>query len=419
MAGDGAAAPPWVRKDIGEEHDEDHMATTRFDFSGSAGSILSGRLEVPTTTPRGWAIFAHCLTCGKESHAAVRISRSLASAGIGVLRFDFAGVGKSEGEFGTGIADSVEDLLAAVSAMTAAGMPPRMMVGHSFGGAAVLAAASRAPGVEALVAIATPANAERLIAEFEPAALDRLAAGGAAGFRDDGRDFLVSERLIADLRERAPVVSVRSLGRPLLLLQSPDDQLVAPDNATEIFAAAQQPKSIVALDGADHLLNRAEDGEYTAAIIAAWSQRYLPPLVDDLVRPEDAVGVVATETRQGRFQLAMQSGSHRFLADEPVEVGGLDSGLSPYDFVSAGLAACTTMTMRLYAERKKWPLVRAKTSVEHIKQGGETPRDTFVRTISLEGDLDEEQRARILAIANRCPVDLTLVRGSEVETKLL
>lgn len=395
------------------------MSTIRFDFPGAGAAILSGRLEVPASTPRGWAIFAHCLTCGKESHAAVRISRALAAAGIGVLRFDFAGVGQSEArEGGLGIASSVADLSAAIAAMTDAGMAPALLVGHSFGAAAVLAAAADAPTVEAVVAIAAPLGADRILRAIGAGNAAPDDTGGVQSVRISGRDFLLSATFADELDACPPLSSAAKLGRPLLLLHSPADAVAGFEDALAFYAAAAQPKSLVALDGADHLLTRQQDGDFAANIISAWAQRYLPILRADLVRPEQALGVVAAETGHGLYQLAMQSGAHRFLADEPLEVGGLDTGLSPYDFVSAGLAACTTMTMRLYAQRKNFPLERARTAVEHSKQPGDPARDLFTRTIWLEGGLDAEQRAKLLAIANRCPVDLTLVRGSDVETML-
>ena len=391
------------------------MTTIAFDFAAGGGR-LSGRLELPAATPRGWAVFAHCLTCGKESHAAVRISRSLAAAGVGVLRFDFAGVGKSAARPGSsGIAGEVEDIHSAIAAMRDAGMEPRLLVGHSFGAAAALAAAVDAPGIAATAVIAPPADLGALLQTIGP---DRVPGASAAQFSLDGREFVITDKLVGSLATHSPERAAAALGRPLLILQPLGDTVIGKGDAEAIYAAATQPKSLVALDGAGHLLTDRADADYAAAIISAWSSRYLARVKSDLVRPEEGLGVTAIETGHGQYQLAMQSGSHSFLADEPVAVGGLDTGLSPYDFVSAGLAACTTMTMRLYATRKQLPLDRAKTHVEHRKVEGEPKRDVFVRTITLEGALDAEQRSRILGIANRCPVDLTLVRGSDVETIL-
>jgi uncharacterized OsmC-like protein len=228
----------------------------------------------------------------------------------------------------------------------------------------------------------------------------------------------VGKRFIDDVRQQDLEACIAGLRRPLLILHAPRDATVGIENASRIFAAAKHPKSFVSLDDADHLLTRRADADYAATIISAWASHYLPQLMADLPQVEEAQGVIAEETGKGAFQLAMRSGRHRFLADEPESVGGMGSGLSPYELVSAGLAACTTMTMRMYAERKGYPLKRARTMVAHSKRADEMPADLFTRTITLEGPLDEEQRKKIIAIADRCPVDLTLVRGSDIETGL-
>ncbi|EOU6465753.1 MULTISPECIES: OsmC family protein, partial [Enterobacter cloacae complex] len=186
-----------------------------------------------------------------------------------------------------------------------------------------------------------------------------------------------------------------------------------------IFVASRHPKSFISLDNADHLLTDVADANYAAAMVAVWASRFLPPLSADLPQVEVAEGVVSTETLAGTFQLKVRSGEHTLFADEPASVGGLGTGLSPYELVSAGLAACTVMTMRLYANRKGFPLERASTTVQHEKVPDMMPPDRFTRTIVLDGPLSDDQRARILAIADRCPVDLSLIRGSDVQTELL
>lgn len=389
-----------------------------FDFTGRRGHRLSGIIERPTTTPRGWAIFAHCFTCGKDSLAAVRIARALARAGIGVLRFDFAGLGTSEGAFGdTSFADDADDLIAAGAAMTAAGMEPHLLLGHSFGGAASLAAAGEMPGIKAIATIAAPAEVSHILRLVDPESLARIETEGHANVLLAGRPFTLGRKFVDDARQQNLPQRVAALHRPLLILHAPRDELVGIDNASALFGAAKHPKSFVSLDDADHLLSRPGDAEFAAAVIAAWAPRYLPQLKDDLDAP-DGGGVLAEETGGGRFQLAMRSGVHSFFADEPVSQGGLDTGLAPYELVSAGLAACTTMTMRLYAERKGYNLAKARTIVTHDKRSDQKPDDIFTRTIELEGELSDEEREKILAIAERCPVDLTLVRGSEVVTRL-
>lgn len=395
------------------------MANRSFDFEGPRGYVLSGRIEQPETTPRGWAILAHCFTCGKESLAAVRLTRALALSGIGVLRFDFAGLGRSGGEFADGsFAADVGDLIAAGEAMAEAGIAPALLVGHSLGGAAVLAAAGEMPAIKAVATIAAPADVSHVLHQLHPASLEQIEANGEAEVLLAGRPFVIRKNFVDDARQHDLESRISQLHRPLLIMHAPRDTTVGIENASRIFAAAKHPKNFISLDGADHLLSRRADADFAAAMIAAWAARYLPAIVDDLPQVEEAVGVVAVETGRGSFQLAMRSGAHRFVADEPESVGGLGSGLSPYEFVAAGLAACTTMTMRMYALRKGLPLERARTVVLHSKRSDTTPVDLFTRTITLDGPLDQEQREKLLAIADRCPVDLTLVRGSDIQTSL-
>lgn len=395
------------------------MANRMFGFDGSAGHRLSGRLEAPETTPRGWALFAHCFTCGKDSLAASRVARALSRTGIGVLRFDFAGIGKSAEALGdTGFAADVDDLVAAAEAMAAAGMPPSMLVGHSLGGAAALSAATKLPGIRAVATIAAPADVAHVLTQFDPAELDRVTRYGEAEVQISGRPFLVKRSFIEEIGTHNIEEHAAQLHRPLLVMHAPRDEVVGIEHASRIFLAAKHPKSFVSLDTADHLLTNPDDANYVAQLIGAWVTRYLPPLVQDTPQLEATTGVTATETGSGTLQVKIKSGGHEIIADEPVSVGGLGSGLSPYELVSAGLAACTVMTMRLYANRKGMPLERASVTVDHSKVAGMTPADRFTRTIAFDGPLDASQRTSLLAIAERCPVDLTLVRGSDVQTRL-
>ncbi len=395
------------------------MVGTRFTFAGGAGFELAGHLEAPEGTPRGWAIFAHCFTCGKDSRAAVHIARAISRAGIGVLRFDFAGAGiASSAEEAVNFASDVDDLRAAAEAMAASGMPPALLVGHSLGGTAAIVAAAELPDVAAVVTIGAPADLQHILRIFRPCDLEAIASDGEASVEIAGRPFLI-RRTFLETVERVDIEkSIAALRRPVLVMHSPVDQVVGIEHASRIFVASRHPKSFVSLDTADHLLTNVEDANYASAMVAAWASRFLPPLAVDLPQVEVANGVVASETLAGKFQLTVRSGKHTLFADEPESVGGLGSGLSPYELVSAGLAACTVMTMRLYANRKGFPLERATTTVRHEKVADMMPPDRFTRTIVLEGPLSDDQRARILEIADRCPVDLTLVRGSDVQTEL-
>lgn len=396
------------------------MSGKSFTFQNEEGRHFSGLLEPPEGTPRGWAIFAHCFTCGKDSRAAVHISRALSRAGIGVLRFDFAGtgIGSVEGE-AVSFASDVTDLKSAAKAMTAAGMTPSLLIGHSLGGTAALVAAADLPDIVAVATIGAPAELQHILKVFNASDLEKVRRDGEASVEIAGRPFLIRRSFIDAVEEVDVEKAVAALRRPLLVLHSPIDQVVGIEHASRIFVAARHPKSFVSLDAADHLLADAVDANFAAAMVATWANRYLPPLVADLPQVEAADGVEAIETLAGKFQLRVRSGRHTIFSDEPASVGGLGSGLSPYELVSAGLAACTVMTMRLYANRKGFPLERASTRVEHKKVADMVPPDRFTRTIVLEGPLDEEQRARILEIADRCPVDLTLIRGSDVQTDLV
>jgi len=395
------------------------MTVQPFSFKGSDGRRVDGTLEKPGTTLRGWAIFAHCFTCGQDNLAAARISRALSRSGIGVLRFDFAGSGKS-GSRGESprYAANVADLMAATRAMAAAGMPPALLIGHSFGGAAVLEAASDLPDIKAVATIAAPADVRHVLNQFAPEDIARIEAEGEAEVRIAARPFTIDRDFLADLSETDIEARVAALRRPLLILHAPLDDTVGIEHASRIFRAAKHPKSFVSLDSADHLLTGLDDANYAATVVAAWASRYLPLLTADIPQIEHAQGVSASETRAGKLQLEIRSGEHVLLADEPMSVGGLGSGMSPYEFVAAGLAACTAMTMRLYADRKGFPLDRAHVVVEHVKLPGMEPADRFTRTIKLDGPLDQDQRDKIVAIGDRCPVDLTLMRGADVQTQL-
>jgi putative redox protein len=349
-----------------------------------------------------------------------------------VLRFDFTGLGSSEGEFAnTNFSSNVEDLVAAADFLRASYRAPALLIGHSLGGAAVLAAAHRVPEAKAVVTIGAPADVAHVLAHLG-AHLEDIEQRGEATVTLAGRQFAVRKQFVDDAKAQALHDRISRLGRALLVMHSPIDQTVGIENATAIFQAARHPKSFVSLDDADHLLSRERDASYAAQVIAGWSSRFLP----EAPAPADAgdaaaQGVSVSETGAGKFQNMVVSGSHRLLADEPKSVGGLDSGPTPYDFVSIALAACTSMTLRLYADRKKLDLGRISVSVSHGKvaaehcadcgeaaEGRTGKIDRFERTISIEGGVAPDQSNKLLDIADKCPVHRTLESASAIVTKI-
>ena len=391
------------------------MRSEPFDFDNAQGLRLSARLDRPDGAARAFALFAHCFTCDKTAKAAVRISRALAETGIAVLRFDFTGLGESEGDFAAGgFSANVDDLISAARHMAEQGYAPSLLVGHSLGGAAVLAAAADIASAKAVATIgapADPAHVLRLLGEGVAA----IEADGQAEVHIGGRPFTLNKAFIDDVRMQSLAARIPHLGRALLVLHSPIDQIVGIENATAIFLPARHPKSFVSLDKADHLLTTAADSDYAAEVIAAWASRYIGMAADALAETADG-GVMVEETGAGKFQVQVAAHGTRFFADEPVDVGGLGSGPSPYELVAAGLGACTCMTVRLYADRKGWPLERIRATVRHEKIDGQTPPDTFQRLIAFDGPLDAEQRAKLYEIADKCPVHRTLEGGARVIT---
>ncbi len=394
------------------------MTTRVFDFTGAEGQGLSGRLELPDGPVETYALFAHCFTCTKNSVAATRIARALTDGGFGVLRFDFTGLGESGGDFAdSSFSGSIRDLVAASAAMTAAGVGPSLLVGHSLGGAAVLAAAGELASVKAVATIAAPFDVNhvrRLLGDD----VEQLETRGEAEVRIGGRPFVLRKSFIDDLAAHDQSARIRALKRPLLILHSPLDRTVDIDNASSIFQAARHPKSFISLDSADHLLTQAEDAAYVAEVIAAWASRYRILAGRPLRTAGQAGSVVVEETGTHAFQVEVHAGGAHFLADEPVEVGGRGSGPTPYDLLAAGLGACTAMTLRMYAGTKGLPLDRVCVTVGHSREADLQPVDLFSREIRLMGDLIEGQKARLLEIADRCPVHRTLERGARITTAL-
>jgi putative redox protein len=401
------------------------MPSERFDFPNAQGQKLAALLDRPAGEPRAYALFAHCFTCGKDIRAAKRVAEGLTALGIAVLRFDFTGLGSSEGEFAnTTFSSNVGDLVAAANELRRRAQAPAILVGHSLGGTAVLAAAAEVAEARAVVTIAAPCDPTHVTGLFKDR-LEEIAAKGEIQATLAGRQFRISRAFVDDLAEQKLMQRIADLRKALLIFHSPTDEIVAIDNASRIFAAAKHPKSFVSLAGADHLLSRRSDAVYVANVIHAWAERYLEGPQPASEAAGDAKTVVVRETGEGRFQQEVTVGTHRFLADEPLEVGGLDSGPGPYDLLLAGLGACTAMTLRLYAERKALPLERVTVRLNHSRihaadcedcETKEGMLDRIDRAITLRGALDAEQRRRLLEIADKCPVHRTLTSEIDIRT---
>lgn len=380
------------------------MPTETIRFPGTHGAELAARLDTPAGAPRAYALFAHCFTCSKDSKAATYVSQALAGHGIATLRFDFSSL-----EFSSNIGD----LVAAAGWLRQNRAAPQILAGHSLGGAAVLAAAAQVPEVRAVATIGAPFDPAH-VSHLFASSLDEINTKGEAAINIGGRPVRIGKQFLDDLGRHEATETIGALRKPLLVFHSPRDSIVDIENASRIFLAARHPKSFVSLDRADHLLTRQEDAQYAATVLAAWASRYLEPPVDDLQIMQN---VRVTEDGEGKFAQLIQAGRHRLRADEPLSAGGDDSGPGPYDLLLAGLGACTSMTVRMYAEQKKWPLERVTVDLEHDKvhatdcaecETREGKIDRIERVLTLEGKLDDAQRQRLLEIASKCPVHRTL-----------
>ncbi len=400
------------------------MATKVLTFPGAHGNELSGRLETPADgRALGYALFAHCFTCGKNLKAVVNVSRSLTASGLAVLRFDFTGLGESEGDFAdTTFSSNVADLEAAARVLTSEFDAPQLLVGHSLGGAAVLHAAKSLPSVRAVVTIGAPSAPDHVLRLLRDS-IDEIEEDGSAQVEVAGRTFRIKRGFLDDLDRARMTKAASELGRPLLIMHSPLDNIVGIENAQELYHQAKHPKSFVSLDRADHLLSDKADSEYVGAVIGAWAKRYLD------ARPEPGLENLAEQDRvvirTGRehYPTDVVASGHAWLLDEPVSAGGQDLGPTPYDALGAALGGCTGITLRMYADRKEWPLeeviVRIRHDRIHSRDRDEDGRmDHLQREIELGGPLSDEQRARLLQIANRCPVHRTLDAGVKVSTAL-
>ncbi len=400
----------------------------RATFPGSSGAELAARLDLPGGAVLAFALFAHCFTCTKDALAARRIASSLAAAGVAVLRFDFTGLGSSEGDFAnTNFSSNVDDLIRAADYLRRSYEAPAILIGHSLGGAAVLAAAGRISEAKAVVTIGAPADVGHVLRQLG-GSLDEIMSAGEAEVTLAGRRFRIRRSFVEDAGMQRLEDKIRTLGRALLILHAPRDDVVGIDNASRIFLAAKHPKSFISLDDADHLLSRPQDAAYAAGVIAAWAARYLPQIP---VNSAQAEHVVVRETGEGKFQNLVAVGRHRLIADEPVAVGGLDTGPNPYDYLSIALGACTAMTLRVYAEHKALALPRISVEVRHgkvaadhcadcgkVAEGRNGKIDRFERIVRIEGEINAELADKVVEIAEKCPVHRTLESSSAIVTRL-
>lgn len=402
------------------------MKTIKVKFKNEDDLELSARLEMPVDKrPAAFAIFAHCFTCTKNLMAVTNISRALTSKGIAVLRFDFTGLGESEGDFAdTNFSGNVSDLVCASAFLEENYQAPKMLIGHSLGGAAVLMAASLLNNVEVVATVGAPADPPHVKHLFQNS-IEEIEESGVAKVSIGGRPFTIKKQFIDDLEKNDLAETIKELRRPLLVFHSPQDEIVDIKNAEKIYVSAHHPKSYISLDGADHLLSNKEDASYVGEVIASWAKRYVS--IDTDLDLETKHQVVARNEATNGLVTEMMANGHYLMADEPTDVGGTDLAGTPYDLLVASLGACTAMTIRMYAKHKNIPLeevkvhlTREKRHAEHAENMDEKSKiEVIERQLELTGDLTQAQRDRIVEIANKCPVHKTLTKGLEVNTSLL
>ncbi|MEM6711451.1 MAG: alpha/beta fold hydrolase [Pseudomonadota bacterium] len=407
--------------------------TSRISFTGASGAELAARFDRPAGKPRACALFAHCFTCSKDVFAAKRVAAELAAHGIATMRFDFTGLGHSDGDFSsTNFSSNVADLMSAVDWMRSQGEAPAILIGHSLGGAAVLSAAADIPEVRAVATIGAPADTEHVVHNFA-ADIETIERDGKAEVTLAGRQFTIKKQFLEDVAKQNLAERVGMMKKALMVFHAPTDLTVGIENAAMIYNAAKHPKSFVTLDGSDHLLSSHSDAAYVAQMIASWSERYVPPAKEEdasFTEELEAERVLVAETGAGKFQAAVRMGKHGLLADEPETYGGMDTGPAPYDLLAAALGACTTMTLRTYADFKKLDLPRIAVTVEHGKVHAEDCTDCgeevnartgkidrFERIIHVGGEVSAEVRDKLVEIADKCPVHKTLTHGVAVVTR--
>ncbi len=404
------------------------MQVKKYTFTNKSGETLGGRLDLPEGLPPvAYAVFAHCFTCTKDSKAAAYISRALTAANIAVFRFDFTGLGESSGDFAeTSFTSNVADLVAAAGFLQAAYDGPQILIGHSLGGAAVIRAAAQINSARAVVTIGAPSDPGHVMRHIQDHR-EEIESRGVAEVAIEGRPFRIKKKFLDDLKKNRMTDAVRNLNRALLVLHAPQDDTVGIDNAAAIFKEARHPKSFVSLDDADHLLSRPEDARYAGSLIAAWADKYISKTQTDSALGQASNGQVQASIGPRGYTTDIVASGHRLIADEPAAVGGAEMGPTPYDYLLVALGACTAMTLRMYADRKKWPLSGVAVDLKHRKIHADDCRECDTtqgyveridRELKLVGELSADQQKRLIEIADRCPVHRTLGSEINVATRL-
>tara|TARA_R110002073_G_scaffold279026_1_gene442947 strand:- start:206266 stop:207477 length:1212 start_codon:yes stop_codon:yes gene_type:complete len=401
------------------------MHSRKINFKNKEGLVLEGNLDLPIDQkPLSYALFAHFFTGNKNFTAVRNISKALTKNRIAVMRFDFTGLGNSEGNFeDSNFSTNVNDLIAAANFLKENYESPKIIIGHSLGGAAGIFAANEIESIQAIVTIGAPSSPSHVEHLFKDH-IEDIETDGEATFEISGRPFTIKKQYLEDIGSKNMEGLLKKSRKPILVLHSPQDKIVAIENAKEIYNAAHHPKSFISLDGANHLLTNKEDSFYVGSVVSSWARRYVQFIQEPELETDKQTVVRIGRTK---YSTEIAARSHAIIADEPKKYGGNDAGLTPYELLLASLGACTAMTLRMYADRKKWNLEEVLVHLEHFNQHAEdcvacedtpTKIDKFVRTIELKGDLTTEEKERLLEIANKCPVHRTLENKIEIDTFL-
>lgn len=402
-------------------------SSQKITFENSRGEKLSARIAFPIDRkPHNFAVFANCFTSNKNFKAIRYITQSLTAEGFGVLSFDFTGLGESEGNFaGTAFSSSVDDLICAANYLKENYVAPTLIVGHSLGGAAVILAASQVDEIKAVVTSGTP-SARQHVRNLLKSGIEEIEENGVAEVDIGGRPFTVKKEFIDDLvNQKLPGV-VKQIRKSYLGLHSAQDTIVGIENESELYLAVRHPRSFISPDGADHLLSKEKDACCAGDLIVTWAKRYVEiPEIEELSTQSRVVAYLDTSEK---FTTHIKADQRSLIADEPENFGANVFGPSPYQLVASGLATCTLMTLHLYAELKKWDLqevfrhIRHETTHLEDWKDCENPKaqiDKFTRDLELIGDLDVEQKQKLLEVSGKCPVHQPPENVAHIETRMI